>query len=91
MSEQKKNNYSGHHEQLFRFLRSYLLFIAIACGSVIFCFFHFIPAFSVFKPAAYYFSDNVLPLLIFLMRRCRCDRRSSWRKRSLDSYGYIDR
>lgn len=67
MSEQKKNNYSGHHEQLFRFLRSYLLFIAIACGSVIFCFFHFIPAFSVFKPAAYYFSDNVLPLLIFLM------------------------
>lgn len=67
ITNQQELSFSKRHEKLFRFLRSYLLFIAIGCGAVIFCLFHFFESFSPLKPVAYYFSDHILPLLIFSM------------------------
>ncbi len=53
--------------KILRFIRVNILFIAIGCGGTIFCLFHFIPAMESLKPAAYFFSDRVLPYLIFSM------------------------
>lgn len=54
-------------QSLKKIFRTYLLFIAIACGGVIFCLFHFIPALAPLKPLAYFWGDDMLPVLIFLM------------------------
>jgi BASS family bile acid:Na+ symporter len=52
---------------LMSFVRTYLLFIAIATGGLVFCLFHFIPALAPLKPAAYFFGSDMLPVFIFSM------------------------
>lgn len=50
-----------------KMFRVYLLFVAIATGGLVFCLFHFIPALAPLKPAAYFWGNEMLPVLIFSM------------------------
>lgn len=48
-------------------MRTYLLFIAIFTGCIVFCAFHFLPFMAPLKPAARAMASHGLPVLIFIM------------------------
>lgn len=54
-------------EKLTRFLRSYLLLLAIGGGTLTFFAFHLLPFLAPLKPAAYFVGGDVLPWLIFVI------------------------
>lgn len=67
MTAQNNNNQFSTSVKIGRFVRTYLLFFAIGTGGTIFSLFHFVDALKPLKPIAYFFGNDLLPLLIFSM------------------------